>query len=231
MVKNNQLVDMIGFVSGKLTVVKRDESRKSPDGAYWLCQCSCGNPELKSVKGGVLRGNRTKSCGKCKQFETIGQTFGKLTVLELAPKYAEEHHLATKHIYYKCQCSCGNVTYVDGTALRNGTTQSCGCYGREQVIKSRALDLTGQIFGRLTVLYPVSGGERRAWRCRCNCEDQTECTVVTNQLTSGKTQSCGCLLKESLGNRKKRFNRLGFWILNSFISNRRKTWQLCRLEM
>lgn len=200
---NNTLVDMIGFTVGNLTVVQRDLSKKSRDGAYWLCQCGCGNPELKSIKGGDLRAGRRKSCGKCKQFETIGKTFGRLTALEVAPNYAQEHGLTSNHIYYKCQCSCGNISYVDGTYLRNGHTQSCGCYGKEQAVKSRALDLTGQVFGRLTAMYPVVGEGCRAWRCKCSCEEGVECTVTTNSLTKGTTQSCGCLQREAVRNRAK----------------------------
>lgn len=199
---NNQLVDMVGFVCNKLTVVKRDTERKSRDGAYWLCQCSCNNPELISVRGSDLRAKRRKSCGKCNQFEMIGKTYGRLTVLEVALDYNKERGLVTNHIYYKCQCSCENQTivYVDGAKLRDGHTQSCGCYGKEKAIESRAKDLTGQVFGRLTAIKPVSGqGEKRQWLCRCSCSEQTECLVITNNLISGHTQSCGCLGKERIG--------------------------------
>ncbi len=52
-------------------------------------------------------------------------------------------------------------------------------------------DLAGQRFHRLTALRVV-GTKRRTflWLCRCDCGRET--TVVTNQLTSGKTTSCGC---------------------------------------
>lgn len=56
---------------------------------------------------------------------------------------------------------------------------------------TRKLDLTGQRYGRLTVLGPAENiGSRTAWRCRCDCGRET--VVRTNRLRSGHTTSCGC---------------------------------------
>jgi len=65
----------------------------------------------------------------------------------------------------------------------------------------KALDLTGKVFGRLTVLHRARSVKTRTggytmWRCRCvdgNCTD-----VRTQHLTSGRIVSCGCYLKEVL---------------------------------
>lgn len=55
----------------------------------------------------------------------------------------------------------------------------------------KKLDLTGQRFGRLTVLEPAANiGPRTAWRCRCDCGEET--TVITQRLRSGRQTSCGC---------------------------------------
>lgn len=60
---------------------------------------------------------------------------------------------------------------------------------------SRAADLSGQRFGRLTALRDVGRrGRRRLWHCRCECGSVT--TVVGSDLRSGNTQSCGCLQRE-----------------------------------
>lgn len=70
-------------------------------------------------------------------------------------------------------------------------------------------DLTGQRFGRLVVVeedvgYLTSGGKHRcAWKCKCDCGNTT--SVVTYQLTSGKTRSCGCLILD-LAHERKSFN-------------------------
>ncbi len=58
----------------------------------------------------------------------------------------------------------------------------------------RALDLTGQKFGRLTAVERVGhAGTKVLWRCVCECGGETE--RPTNSLTSGGTKSCGCLMK------------------------------------
>lgn len=57
-------------------------------------------------------------------------------------------------------------------------------------------DLTGQTFGRLTVL-SFAGIRRRGksyWLCECACGAQT--IAWGSNLRSGKTRSCGCLLKD-----------------------------------
>ena len=52
-------------------------------------------------------------------------------------------------------------------------------------------DLTGQKFGRLTVLHHTGRGVRHVrWACRCDCGLETE--VIGSNLTRGNTNSCGC---------------------------------------
>ena len=62
------------------------------------------------------------------------------------------------------------------------------------------IDLTGRRYGRLLVLVPAksrrspNGKPRRYWRCLCDCGKTIE--VRSDGLTSGGTQSCGCLQKD-----------------------------------
>lgn len=64
------------------------------------------------------------------------------------------------------------------------------------------IDLTGQKFGRLTVIdrAPNRGnrGQRIAWNCVCDCGKAVE--VLAYGLRKGKTCSCGCLQRERTGN-------------------------------
>jgi hypothetical protein len=57
-------------------------------------------------------------------------------------------------------------------------------------------DLVGRRFGRLTVLEDT--GRRKnhkvLWECLCDCGKTV--SVKSDQLTSGKTKSCGCLRDE-----------------------------------
>jgi hypothetical protein len=59
--------------------------------------------------------------------------------------------------------------------------------------RSRATNLVGQRFGKLTV---IARGENDKSRfiCKCNCGTTT--LVVGGNLRSGNTKSCGCLRKE-----------------------------------
>ncbi len=51
------------------------------------------------------------------------------------------------------------------------------------------LDLTGQRFGKLTVLEPAENIDgRTAWRCRCDCG--RECVIKTVNLRNGKAKNC-----------------------------------------
>lgn len=54
--------------------------------------------------------------------------------------------------------------------------------------------LTGQQFGRLTVLSEEAATTHRRWSCRCTCG--TVKVVGQTALKSGATQSCGCLRSE-----------------------------------
>lgn len=60
----------------------------------------------------------------------------------------------------------------------------------------RLQDLTGQKFGRLTVLKRVGSakGYRPAWLCKCDCGNEK--VVTSGAMKSGNTVSCGCFLKE-----------------------------------
>jgi len=58
-------------------------------------------------------------------------------------------------------------------------------------------DLTGQKFGRLTVIArrPAIKGDHVAWRCLCDCG--REHVATGNNLVRGKVGSCGCAKAEA----------------------------------
>ena len=60
----------------------------------------------------------------------------------------------------------------------------------------KKIDLTGQRFGRLLVLYECgrSKGGNVLWKCRCECGN--ECIVRGCVLRKQRTQSCGCLRRD-----------------------------------
>lgn len=67
------------------------------------------------------------------------------------------------------------------------------------------IDLTGNKYGRLTVLKRVENrGKRTMWLCQCDCGNEK--VVSGKDITSGKTQSCGCLNSEKTIKRNTKHN-------------------------
>lgn len=125
-----------------------------------------------------------------KLIDLTGQKFGRLTVLERAENIGNR-------VAWRCRCDCGNGTVVSGNSLKSGNTQSCGCLCRELNSKRLFQDLTGQTFGRLTVIeHAENHGKQTMWRCKCGCG--VEKIVSAGALKSGNTQSCGCLAREKV---------------------------------
>lgn len=178
-----------------LTVVARHGSQNNK--TIWKCKCKCGNQVYAST--GDLRAGKVKSCGckhkdngKAKIVDETGNTYGRLTVIEQAGSNKEHKAL------WKCICQCGQEVIVTGKNLRTGATRSCGCLISD-VLSDRSLhDLTGQRFGRLTVIeraatkYSKAGNMATRWKCICDCGNET--IVYANALaTEGHTRSCGCM--------------------------------------
>lgn len=71
---------------------------------------------------------------------------------------------------------------------------------------SKVIDLTGQRFGRLTVLHRVENTKtgQSQWMCKCDCEKQL--IVAGQSLRNGRSKSCGCKRDEMAKKRLKKFN-------------------------
>lgn len=94
----------------------------------------------------------------------------------------------------------------------------------------KSLELTNQIFGRLTALYKDGIKKSKiTWHCLCSCGNTS--SVRGSDLVTGKTQSCGCLALEtrSLPFGDAAINKA----INSYKQAARKrgyTWELSREE-
>lgn len=87
------------------------------------------------------------------------------------------------------------------------------------------IDLTGQRFGRLTVLgrsYTRKG--QLFWQCRCDCGNM--CVVQGSLLRGGRTSSCGCLHDEMADVRIKTVNKLHPSLIRD--KNLYRTWNNMR---
>lgn len=122
--------------------------------------------------------------------DLTGKVFGRLTVLGLGA-----HSGAARR--WLCECIHQNgeavTTLVQTKALTGGQTKSCGCLKSERY-DSATINLTGKIFGRLTVISVEqrNGSRRKRWHVLCGCGKSEQFLARSCSLTSGKTESCGC---------------------------------------
>ena len=133
-----------------------------------------------------------------KFIDLTGNQYGLLTVIKRGKNIG-------KATAWLCQCNCGNpeLVLIRGDHLKNGATKSCGCLHRasfSEIGKKNKNNLLGQRFGRLVILEEEK--ERRynnvVWKCQCDCGNIVK--IPSSKLTSGHTQSCGCLAKETISN-------------------------------
>lgn len=176
----------IGYRVGKLTVISRTDERK---GGYivWNCRCDCGN-EIKLDTRCLQRGTVT-DCGcisvvKPGMLDLTGQRFGKLVCIR--PCEEKDHRGNTQWI---CQCDCGTTCTATLHEMRSGYKKSCGCLSHPPL-----KDYIGKRFHMLTVTeYAGKYDGMHHWKCRCDCGNET--IVGQTRLQSGKTRSCGCLVR------------------------------------
>lgn len=124
-----------------------------------------------------------------------GQPKSILTVLSRDFEFDKQR--TTEPIRWICQCDCGVIKSISGLELRrkDNPTLSCGCLYKERIkhfgdFTSR--DLTNKRFGSLTVLYKIGTNKYHynIWHCKCDCGN--ECNILSRELLSGDTKSCGC---------------------------------------
>lgn len=127
--------------------------------------------------------------------DLTGQRFGRLTVIERAESKITPN--GSRKAMWKCRCDCGNIVTVKGASLKTGNTKSCGCLNLEKISERSLADLTGQKFGRLTVLERSENSKtgKAKWLCKCDCGN--EVSVMSTSLISGRTKSCGCFHRET----------------------------------
>jgi hypothetical protein len=138
---------------------------------------------------------KTKHDHHLKYEDLTGYKFGKLTVIKRVKNNKR------REVCWLCKCECGNMTEVITYNLRHGFVKSCGCLG------GKFIDLTGRIFGRLTVIERTENSEnwdKVRWLCECSCGNKK--IVHGSALLAGLTTSCGCYQKE----RTSDANKIGY---------------------
>lgn len=154
---------------------------------YYECKCDCGNEKL--ILQATIRSRRIRDCG-CGEFarrRLIGQTFGKLLVVDAT----RNNKAKKKNIICICKClNCGKTKKVIASKLTNLEDSSCICQKRINFDKYK-----NKTFGKITILDLVDS-DKKIVSCKCNCGNifQTKLYNLTSNPQS--VISCGkCGLK------------------------------------
>ena len=96
--------------------------------------------------------------------------------------------------------NCSKIVRAKGLCKAHYDQQTRRGFLTPLLPAQKLIDLTGQTFGRLTVLDKTIGKDGRIyWICKCLCGEST--IVEGASLRRGYTKSCGCFLREN--SRKK----------------------------
>lgn len=151
------------------------------------------------------------------EIDLTGQRFGKLVVIDRAPK--TDKGLTA----WNCQCDCGNKCIATTKRLRNGSKKSCGCLSK--IYKDVEI---GDKYNYLTVI--GKSEKKKYWVCQCDCGNTTE--VLDSLLKNGSTKSCGCLKRRPSSRRldltNKKFGYLTALYFNKKESQPNRTYWHCR---
>ena len=197
-------INEIGNIYGRLTVLRQatKEEKNNRSGAFWFCQCECGNTVV--VRGFSLRSGNVQSCG-CLKHERIiksniercggdltGKRFGRLTVLK---QIDSKQNLRGQNLrYWECKCDCGNLIQVNTTSLNCGKRTCCDNCVKEKLRQDHLISEIGKKYGLLTVVDYVGQHPDRhgaMWKCKCLCGGERIC--IGSELRNGDVKSCGCL--------------------------------------
>lgn len=116
-----------------------------------------------------------------------GTVIGRWTVLDTYEKTSKGER---KRL---CRCECGTERCVLERSLGHGGSYSCGCLRKERHREAVSTDLSGKVFGELTVLHISEYQHKNGsvwWSCQCSCGRIYDCPATL--LTTGKRTHCGC---------------------------------------
>ena len=190
--------DLKGKKFGRLFVTDLASAKEGR--VYWKCRCDCGNET--EVLAYNLTSGQTQSCGcygreqriKAQLKDISNQKFGRLIPVCRNPDNLQE---------WECRCDCGNKVFCSTHSLLSGHTRSCGCLQKEITKQINFIDLTGNVYNKLTVLRQDLNANKKVayWICQCECGNIV--SIASYNLRNGLSKSCGCI--ESHGEEKISF--------------------------
>jgi hypothetical protein len=116
-----------------------------------------------------------------------GKIIGRLTIIE------------DRGARLLCQCSCGKKKEISRKSFFNKRTKSCGCLQKEVIRnimqRCRHPEFIGKRFGKLVILEwagmkKIKSQGISSWLCQCDCGNKK--IIIEQNLTHGRSLSCGC---------------------------------------
>lgn len=109
--------------------------------------------------------------------DLTGKHFGYWTVIKQDFDYCKDHNIKIPKPYWICECKCGKIKSVCGDNLRNGKSQSCGCYKKELQSKELIEEVLGKHINNFTVIEvdkdfyknKTYAAYKTAFKCVCDC--------------------------------------------------------------
>lgn len=111
----SKINDIAGEKFGSLTAISYVKTENGQ--ATWRFACDCGREYIGP--GAQVKAGNISSCGCSRIVDESGNTYGRLSVVD----YAGPNHGAS----WLCECECGNMAIINGSDLRSGRVNSCGC--------------------------------------------------------------------------------------------------------
>lgn len=124
--------------------------------------------------------------------DLTGKQFENLTVLYRGEDIVKDGK--KRRVRWHCRCKCGNEFDVISDNLKKRPNMTCN----ECAIKIRAnkqrVDMSGNKYGRLTILKIIPETYPTRVECKCDCGN----IYIGRQadIVCGHTQSCGCLQRD-----------------------------------
>lgn len=213
---------------GRWTVLRQTHDPKLPTGTYWLCRCDCGIE--RPVASHHLRLGKTNSCGCLRTEQITKSDANHKHPLYATWLGIKTRCFSSQHPTYRNYGARGISMhpawrdsfeeFLKGVGDRPSKHHSLdridnnGNYeprnirwatAKEQAQNKRPYtprktDLTGEVFGKLTVLAenrdfkPKPNSPRhplRYWCCQCEC-GRIEPAIHYEKLMKGIATSCGC---------------------------------------
>lgn len=117
-------------------------------------------------------------------YELTGKKYGKLEVIKRLEKINHRSRWLVK-------CECGSeFAVLQAELLKKNPIRMCRTCARKLVGEKAIKDLTGQKFGKWTVIRRVIRENEKRIRYLCKCECGAEHIVIGTTLTSGESTKC-----------------------------------------